>query len=65
MLTKLYGKSNLFFESFIWRATFYLFDVMKQQSKIQGYPGLVLEDDPDIEVTYPEETSEVPQYGAP
>ena len=28
---------------------------MKQDFKVQDYPGLVLEDDPDIEITYPEE----------
>jgi len=28
---------------------------MKQQVKVQDYPGIVIEDDPDIEVTYPEE----------
>ena len=28
---------------------------MKQDLKVQDYPGLVLEDDPDIEITYPEE----------
>lgn len=28
---------------------------MKQEVKVQDYPGVVLEDDPDIEITYPEE----------
>ncbi|HKG21091.1 MAG TPA: signal peptidase I [Blastocatellia bacterium] len=28
---------------------------MKQDIKVQDYPGVVIEDDPDIEITYPEE----------
>ena len=31
---------------------------MNQQSKVQDFPGLVLEDDPDIEITYPEEVGD-------
>jgi signal peptidase I len=30
---------------------------MNQKPKAQDYPGFVLEDDPDIEITYPEEKS--------
>ena len=30
---------------------------MNQKPKVEDYPGFVLEDDPDIEVTYPEENS--------
>jgi signal peptidase I len=31
--------------------------MMKQKLKVKDYPGVLIEDDPDIEVTYPEEAA--------